>query len=111
MVDRTVYTIQTTPDYSGPVVTLGDILIPDSDVPGNFFIDEKEVAKWEYAKGGKRQDGFILLISSIFLHKPIFISNFALCSGHEGLKAYKNRLNRQNTNREHSELALNNSIY
>lgn len=55
MVDREVYTLQTVPNYNGPFVTLGDILVPESDVPETFFINDSEVAKWQYAKGGKSE--------------------------------------------------------
>lgn len=55
MINREVLTAQTTPDYSGPFVTLGDIIVPDTDVPEEFFIDETELAKWQYAKGGKSE--------------------------------------------------------
>lgn len=55
MVDRTVYTLQTTPDYAGPFVTLGDILVPEADVPEEFFIADADIAKWQTAKGGKSE--------------------------------------------------------
>jgi len=55
MVDRNVYTIQSTPDYAGPFVTLGDILVPETEVPEEFFIRDSEVEKWRYAKGGKTE--------------------------------------------------------
>lgn len=55
MVKRSVYTMQTTPDYNGPFVTLGDILVPESEVPEEFFISDGEVEKWRYAKGGKSE--------------------------------------------------------
>lgn len=55
VIDRTVYTVATEPDYSGPCVTLGDLLLPDSDVPEEFLIPDSEVPKWQYAKGGKSE--------------------------------------------------------
>lgn len=55
MIDRVVHTITTEPDYSGPFVLLGDIVIPDSEVPNEFFIPDSEVSKWRYAKGGKSE--------------------------------------------------------
>ena len=55
MVNRTVYTIQSTPNYSGPFVTLGDILVPENEVPDEFFISTTDVVKWQYAKGGKTE--------------------------------------------------------
>ncbi len=55
IVNRTVYTIQSTPDYHGSFVTLGDILIPNKDVPETFFIADEDVKKWQYVKGGKSE--------------------------------------------------------
>ncbi len=55
MIDRNVFTIQSVPNYGGPYVTLGDILIPETDVPDEFFISDSDVAKWKYAKGGKTE--------------------------------------------------------
>lgn len=55
MVNRTVFTTQTTPNYNGPFVTLGDILVPESDVPDNFFISNTDLEKWQYAKGSKTE--------------------------------------------------------
>ena len=55
MMNRVVFTAQTTPNYNGPFVTLGDILIPESEVPQDFFICEDKIEKWKYAKGGKSE--------------------------------------------------------
>ena len=55
MVNRVVFTLQTTPQYAGPFVTLGDILVPEASVPKEFFIDDAEVEKWRSAKGGKTE--------------------------------------------------------
>lgn len=55
MVNRKVFTIQTTPNYNGPFVTLGDILVPESDIPDEFFISNTDLSKWQYAKGGKTE--------------------------------------------------------
>lgn len=55
MINREVFTVQTTSCYQGPFVTLGDILVPEAEVPDLFFIDEADVAKWQYAKGGKSE--------------------------------------------------------
>lgn len=55
MINREVYTSQTVPNYKGPYVTLGDILIPESQVPQEFFIGEEEIEKWKFAKGGKKE--------------------------------------------------------
>ncbi|MDE6223322.1 MAG: DNA (cytosine-5-)-methyltransferase [Muribaculaceae bacterium] len=55
MFDRKVYTLALTPSYSGPSITLGDILVSEKEVPEDFFITESDVSKWEYAKGGKSE--------------------------------------------------------
>lgn len=55
MINRTVSTLALTPLYHGPFITLGDILVPESEVPSEFFISAEDVAKWEYAKGGKSE--------------------------------------------------------
>ncbi len=55
MVDRRVTTAQTVPSYSGPAITLGDILVPETEVEQQFYIPDAEVAKWQYAKGGKSE--------------------------------------------------------
>lgn len=55
MVNRVVTTIKTEPEYSGPSVTLGDILIDDKQVPSEFYIPAEEISKWEYAKGSKSE--------------------------------------------------------
>lgn len=55
MINRVVHTVATTPDYFGPYVTLGDILLPDADVPEEFFIPDGDISKWKYAKGGKSE--------------------------------------------------------
>lgn len=55
MVDRKVYTVQTTPDYTGAYVTLKDILVPEPEVPEEFFINEDDLTKWQKAKGGKTE--------------------------------------------------------
>ena len=63
MFGRSVFTFAVTPDYKGKRTTLGDVIIPEKDVPEEFFIDEKDLRRWEYLKGGKKEkrktkDGF-----------------------------------------------------
>lgn len=55
MVDRNVYSVKTTPQYEGKYTVLGDILINDNDVPEEFYIDKKDMKKWEYLKGSKSE--------------------------------------------------------
>lgn len=55
MINRAVYTFALTPRYNGPFLTLGDVLIPENEVPSEFFISDEDMAKWAYAKGGKSE--------------------------------------------------------
>lgn len=55
MIKRIVTTAQTIPLYNGPLVTLGEMLVPETQVPEEFFIPQEMIAKWEYAKGGKKE--------------------------------------------------------
>lgn len=55
MVNRVICTKRLSPDYNGPFVTLGDILIPENQVPEEFYISDSELRKWQYAKGGKSE--------------------------------------------------------
>jgi len=43
------------PSYEGPKTTLGDLLVPDSEVPEEFFIADRSLGRWEYLKGAKRE--------------------------------------------------------
>lgn len=55
MMDRSVFTFQSKPYYTGPYVTLGDILIDEHNVSESFYINDEDVEKWRYAKGGKSE--------------------------------------------------------
>jgi DNA (cytosine-5)-methyltransferase 1 len=55
MAGRKVWTIDTTPAYDGPRAALGDIILPSSKVPKEFFVDAKQLPQWEYLKGGKSE--------------------------------------------------------
>lgn len=55
MIDRTVSTVNLTPYYDGPIITLGDILVVEEQIPQSFFIADEDVPKWAYAKGGKSE--------------------------------------------------------
>lgn len=50
-----VWTSDMNPRYDGPIRTLGDVVVPDSDVPGQFFISPDSLERWEYLKGAKRE--------------------------------------------------------
>lgn len=53
MMDRMVYTVETMPNYNGPFLTLGQLLIDEKDVPEEYFIPADELEKWKYQKGAK----------------------------------------------------------
>ena len=48
-----VVTLDTLPIYNGHCLTLGEILVDESEVPEEFFISDEELPKWEYQKGSK----------------------------------------------------------
>ena len=56
MVHGVYHTARVTSDYTGNYETLGDILIDESDVPKEFYINEIELEKWQYHKGAKSFD-------------------------------------------------------
>jgi len=55
MIDRKVYTDSPVSDYSGPKITLGDILQDEKDIPNEFFISSSDLDKWKYLKGSKKE--------------------------------------------------------
>lgn len=56
MVDGHVLTCGFTEEYHGAHRVLADVLVDDSRVPGEFFIDPESTARWEYLKGSKREE-------------------------------------------------------
>jgi DNA (cytosine-5)-methyltransferase 1 len=44
---------KTSSSYSGVFSTLGDVLLPDVEVPPDFFVDQHRLPEWEYLKGAK----------------------------------------------------------
>ncbi len=55
MVDRTVVTVATRPNFQGPPVTLADVLVPPDLIPADFFLAAEQVPRWAYLKGGKNE--------------------------------------------------------
>lgn len=53
MVNGKVYSKKVKPNYAGLYRSLGDVL-DHEDVNDDFFLDESELDKWEYHKGGKK---------------------------------------------------------
>jgi len=54
IVGRTVTTAHVVPSYDGPVKTLGEVLVDESEVPEEFFIPKSKMKEWTYLKGAKR---------------------------------------------------------
>ncbi|MFB9056918.1 DNA (cytosine-5-)-methyltransferase [Mariniflexile ostreae] len=54
LLQGSVYTTKTVPNYNGPKVVLGDVL-QKNEVPMEFFIAENDKPKWEYLKGSKKE--------------------------------------------------------
>jgi DNA (cytosine-5)-methyltransferase 1 len=52
-VGRQVITLKTIPAYQGKFQTLGQLIIPEKDVPADYFISEHELEKWRFLKGAK----------------------------------------------------------
>ena len=68
MRNRYVYSVDAEAVYDGPIMTLGGNVVDESLVPEEFFIPQKEVARWEYEKGAKKierttKDGFKYIFS------------------------------------------------
>jgi DNA (cytosine-5)-methyltransferase 1 len=53
--DYKYYTAKVIPEYNGPRTNLGDILIPEKDVPNEFYVSEDDLKRWEYLKGPKNE--------------------------------------------------------
>ncbi len=56
MINGEVVTIKTKPKYKGKYITLRDILVPEKDVPKEFFIDKDSLKKWKELKGAKKEE-------------------------------------------------------
>ena len=50
---REVLTTKTVADHTGPRRTLGDLLLPEEQVPPQFFITKTDLPGWRFAKGAK----------------------------------------------------------
>ncbi|WP_321970883.1 DNA (cytosine-5-)-methyltransferase [Paratractidigestivibacter sp.] len=55
MQDGRCATAKVTEAYSGERLTLGDVLVNESEVPEKFFIEPDKLPQWEYLKGAKRE--------------------------------------------------------
>lgn len=55
MADRKVWSMDAEPVYSGPRLTLGQLIVPDEYVPEEYFISDEDFPKWKYLKGSKSE--------------------------------------------------------
>lgn len=55
MIGRKVFTMALSADHTGARTTLGDILLPDAEVPEAFLIQERQLKDWAYLKGSKKE--------------------------------------------------------
>jgi DNA (cytosine-5)-methyltransferase 1 len=55
MINKKWMTIKTDPLYFDERVFLRDILIPEDEVPNEFYINDQDLEKWRYLKGQKNE--------------------------------------------------------
>ena len=51
--DGIAYTVKSEANLSKNVMLLGDVLVPDSKVPDEYWVEEKRLKEWKYLKGAK----------------------------------------------------------
>ena len=54
MIEGTVHTASVRADYEGPRVVLRDVLLDEKDIPAEYYVREKDMKRWTYFKGGKK---------------------------------------------------------
>ena len=47
------YTFKTAPIYRGKKQVLGDVILPDSEVPSEYWVEPARLAEWKFLKGSK----------------------------------------------------------
>jgi DNA (cytosine-5)-methyltransferase 1 len=52
-VDGVAYTVKSHAKLSSSAKVLGDVLLPDSQVPDEYWVEEKRLKDWKYLKGAK----------------------------------------------------------
>lgn len=55
MVGNRALTCKVLEAYDGPQQTLGDVLVPENEIPEEYFVPESQREKWEYLKGSKKE--------------------------------------------------------
>jgi len=56
MINKQVFTAKVEADYKGKYSVLGDFIIDEKNVPEEYFIKDSYLKKWEYLKGGKKEE-------------------------------------------------------
>ena len=56
MQDGRVATCRVEEDYAGPRRVLGDVLVDESEVGEEFYIEEDRLSQWRYLKGSKSEE-------------------------------------------------------
>lgn len=56
MINGTISTSKTEASYIGGKIVLGDILVPDKEVPNEFYVKKADLKKWKYLKGSKKEE-------------------------------------------------------
>ncbi|MDD2287644.1 MAG: DNA (cytosine-5-)-methyltransferase [Tepidanaerobacteraceae bacterium] len=56
MINGHVTTMKVESDYKGKYSVLGDFIIDEKKVPEEFFIKPADIKRWEYLKGGKKEE-------------------------------------------------------
>jgi DNA (cytosine-5)-methyltransferase 1 len=55
MVGGKVWTRRLEPEFEGECKLLRDVLVPENEVPAEFFIPDEQLDAWRYLKGSKRE--------------------------------------------------------
>ncbi|WP_278972077.1 DNA (cytosine-5-)-methyltransferase [Mobiluncus mulieris] len=56
MQDYRVLTTNVTEEYHGKRLVLGDVLVPETEVPAAFWVSDADLSRWRYLKGYKREE-------------------------------------------------------
>ncbi len=56
IINRKFITIKTRPNYSGPKITLADVVLPSKQVPKEYFINKNGLEQWKYLKNAKKEE-------------------------------------------------------
>ena len=55
MQDFVCATAKVVEDYHAPRKTLGDVLIPEEEMPDSYFVPKGQLSRWQYLKGSKHE--------------------------------------------------------